>query len=108
MFLVGCIIILFLSIIIVPYLNNKLGLKKLDNPLGQDFLIGSPSIQYAAMIVFHKRAKKGLYNHYVFGNIDLHSNSRLIDKVLSYLFVLFACGGLVLVLITYGLQWLFT
>jgi hypothetical protein len=95
-FLIGCLIMLPLSFITVPYLNKKLGLKKLYNPLGQDFLIGSPSIQYATMIVFNKRTKKSSYTRSVFGAIDLQENARLIDKILSYLFVILAGGGILL------------
>ncbi len=100
MFILGCVLILPLSLLTVPYLNKKLGLKKLYNPLGQDFLMGSSSIQYATMIVFNKRTRKSYYTRAVFGSTELRANARFIDKLLSFSFVILACGGGIILLVS--------
>lgn len=94
LFLVGCVFVLFSAFVTVPFFNRKFNLNKKDNPLGQDFLIGFPSVQYALMIVFRKRTKKSKYNQYAFDNFDFREHARLIDKLIAFCLVITAYGGM--------------
>ena len=92
-FIAGFILIPVLSLVTTRYFNNKLGFKKFNNPLGKDRLMpGFAGVQYATLIVFRKGARRS-YDRYVFGEIDFRKKARMIDKIISFSFVIFGYGG---------------
>ena len=85
------------------YFDNHVGLKKRANLYAETSPLTPKGLtrtsEYAILIVFRRGTKRSAFSHAMFGDMDLRSKARTIDKILAFSFVITACGGLAIIAI---------
>lgn len=107
-------LILLIGFVILPinwwittrYYDNKLGFKKIYNPLRSKWFPFMVTMQYASLIVFKRGAKKSL-DRFIFKEINFRKKARIIDKILAFEFVILVYGGILICLVSVFLSYIF-
>lgn len=95
---IGALLLPVNWLVTTKYFNKKPKIKKIYNPFSHIYLIFAATMQYALLITFKGGAKKSIYKK-IYSNINFRDESRPIDKLLSYTFVVLFIGGMILMCI---------